>query len=125
MHSEEAVGLFSVRIGVAHPTDPSRQAEVELLVDTGATLSWVPREILDPLGVPRLGRRPFPLADGRQIGRETAGVVMRLDGTQALVTVVAGEPGDGRLLGATALETLGYGVDPIGRRLVPHTLLAM
>jgi clan AA aspartic protease len=119
------LGLFSVRVGVAHPTDPSRQTEVELLVDTGAKLSWVPREILDPLGVPWLGRRPFLLTDGRNIERETAGVVMRLDGTQALVTVVAGEPGDGRLLGATALETLGYGVDPIGRHLIPHTLLAM
>ncbi len=125
MDSEEALGLFSVRIGLAHPTDPSRQTEVELLVDTGATLSWVPQEILDPLGVPRLGRRAFLLADGRQIERDTAGVVMRVDGTQALVTVVAGEAGDGRLLGATALESLGYGVDPIGRRLVPHTLLAM
>lgn len=94
-------------------------------MDTGATLSWVPREVLDPLGAPRLGRRPRLLADGRQIESETAGVVMRLDGRQALVTVVAAEPGDGRVLGATALETLGYGVDPVGRRLVPHTLLAM
>lgn len=119
------MGGFSVRVGVGHPTDPSRQTEVELLVDTGATLSWVPRDILDPLGAPPLGRRPFLLADGRHVERETAGVVMRLDAAQALVTVVAGEQGDGRLLGATALETLGYTVDPIARRLVPHTLLAM
>jgi len=119
------MGLFSVRVAIAHPTDPSRQMDVELLVDTGATLSWVPREILDSLAVPRLGRRAFLLADGRSIERETAGVAMRMDGTQAVVTVVVAEPDDGQLLGATALETLGYAVDPIGKRLVPHALLAM
>ena len=119
------MGQFSVRVGIAHPTHVERTADVELLVDTGATLSWVPQEILAPLDAPRLGRRSFLLADGRQLERETAGVMMRLDGTQALLTVVVAEPGDGHLLGATALETLGYAVDPIRRRLVPHTLLAM
>lgn len=119
------MGQFSVRVGIAHPTDVERTAEVELLVDTGATLSWVPQEILAPLDPPRLGRRSFPVADGRQVERETVGVIMRLDGTQGLLTVVVAEPGDGRLLGATALETLGYAVDPIQRRLVPHALLAM
>jgi clan AA aspartic protease len=118
------MGQFSVRVGIAHPTE-GQAAEVELLVDTGATLSWVPREILEPLNPPLLGTRSFLVADGRKVERETAGVMMRLDGTQGLVTVVVAEPGDGRLLGATTLETLGYAVDQIERRLVPHALLAM
>jgi predicted aspartyl protease len=112
-------------VTVAHPSDPSRAAEVELLVATGATLTWVPREIVEGLDVPRLRRRSFLVADGRSIERETAGAVLRLDGTEANVTLVVGEPGDGRLLGATALESLGFGVDPIARRLVPQELLAM
>jgi hypothetical protein len=29
------------------------------------------------------------------------------------------------VLGATALEALGYAVDPIGKKLVPRNLLAM
>ncbi len=119
------MGQFSVRVTIAHPTDPARHTEVELVVDTRATLSWVPREVIEQLGVPRLNRRPFLLADGRTIERETAGAMVQWDGSQGIVTLVVAEPGDGRLLGATTLEILGFGVDPINRRLIPQTLLAM
>lgn len=119
------MGQFSVRVTIAHPSDPGRRTEVDLLVDTGATLTWVPRDILEKLGVPRLRRRSFLVADGRSVERDTAGAIVKLDGTEANVTLVIGEPGDGSLLGATALESLGFGVDPIRRRLVPQELLAM
>ncbi len=119
------MGQFSVQVTIAHPSDPARAADVELWVDTGATLSWVPREIIERLDVPRLRRRPFLLADGRTIERDTAGAIVRLNGSEAIVTLVIAEPGDGHLLGATTLETLGFTVDPINRRLVPQTLLAM
>ncbi len=119
------MGQFSVLVRIAHPTDPSRAAEVELLVDSGATLSWIPRELIERLGVPRLPRRSFLVADGRTIERETAGASVRVNGTEAMVTLVVAEPGDGHLLGATALESLGFAIDPIHRRLVPQELLAM
>jgi clan AA aspartic protease len=119
------MGQFSVHVAVAHPADPTRVAQVELLVDTGATLTWVPREVLNQLGVPRLRRRPFVVAEGRTVERDTAGAVVRLNGNEASVTVVVAEPGDGHLLGATALESLGFSADTIGRRLFPQELLAM
>jgi predicted aspartyl protease len=93
-------------------------------VDTGATLTWVPQEILNRLGVPRLRARSFLVAGGRSVERQTAAAI-RLNGSEASVTVVAAEPGDGRLLGATALESLCFSVDPIGRKLIPQALLAM
>jgi len=119
------MGQFSVRVTIIHPTDAARREEADLLVDAGATLSWVPREILDQLGLPRLHRRSFEMADGRIVERETAGAMVQLDGSQAIVTLAFAEPGDACLLGATALETLGFAVDPIRRRLVPQILLAM
>ena len=119
------MGQFSVCVAIANPSDPARRADVELLVDTGATLSWVPRAIIEQLGVPRLPRRQFLVADGRTVERDTAGAIVRIDGSEAIVTVVVAEPGDGHLLGATALESLGFGVDPIRRRLIPQELLAM
>ena len=119
------MGQFFVKVVVAHPADLARHAEVDLLVDTGATLTWVPREIVERLGMPRLRRRPFLVADGRTVERETAGAVVQLNGCEASVTVVVAEPGDGHLLGATALESLGFAVDPINRQLVPRELLAM
>ena len=119
------MGQFSVRATITHPGDANRSAEVALLVDTGATLSWVPRELLERLDVPRLARRAFLLADGKTIERDTAGVLMRLNGTDGMVTVVVAEAGDAHLLGATALETLGFGIDPIRQQLFPQALLAM
>ncbi len=74
--------------------------------------------------MPRLRRRSFLVADGRTVERETGGALVRLKGSVA-ITVVLAEPGDGNMLGATALETLGFAVDPIGRRLIPQQLLAL
>lgn len=119
------MGQFSVRVTIAHPLERQRRQEVELLVDTGATFSWVPRKILEQLGLPRLQRQPFQTAAGRVIERETAGGIVQLDGKEAIVTLVLAEPQDGCLLGATTLESLGFGVDPIRRQLVPQQLLAM
>ncbi len=119
------MGQFSVQVSIAHPADPDRSAVVELFVDTGATLSWVPRQVIERLGVPRVGRRSLLVADGRTIERDTAGVSVQFNGTHGVVTVVVAEEGDAHLLGATTLETLGLGVDPIRHRLVPQTLLAM
>src|SRR5713101_5326527 len=112
------MGQFSVRVTISHPSDPARNEEVRLIVDTGATLSWVPREIIERLGVPRLRRRLFLLADGRTIERDTAGTLVKLDGSEANVTVVVAEAGDGHLLGATALGTLGFAVDPVNLKLL-------
>jgi clan AA aspartic protease len=108
-----------------HPSDRSRKAEVDLLVDTGATLTWVPRQIVEQLGLPRLTKRGFLIADGSTIERETAGALLRVRDVESIVTLVIAEPGDGRLLGATALESLGFAVDPVNLRLVPQALLAM
>lgn len=119
------MGQFSIQVSVVHPSDPARAADVELIVDTGATLSWIPREIVERIGAPRFGRRSFLFADGRTIERETAAAVVKYNGVAAGVTVVVAEPGDGHLLGATTLETLGFGVDPIRRTLIPQQLLAM
>ena len=119
------MGQFSVHVTIVHPIERQRRSEIDLLVDTGATLSWVPRQMLDQLGAPRLQRRPFVMADGTTIERETAGAIVQLDGKEAIVTLVIAEPGDACLLGATTLESLGFVVDPIRRQLVPQELLAM
>ena len=68
------MGQFIVRTRIAHPGEPNRAVEVDLLVDTGATLSWVPRDVLESLGVPHLQRRSFLRADGGTVERGTAAI---------------------------------------------------
>jgi len=119
------MGMFEVTVKVASLAAPERPSDVSLLVDTGATLSWIPREVLEKLGVKAFSRLPFELADGRKLEREVTAVLLQIDGRKAPVEVAFGEAGEAAVLGATALEGLGFLVDPVAKKLVPRSLLAL
>ncbi len=113
------MGFTRVRFTISHPIDLDRSAEVELLVDTGALNSFVPRPILEDLGIPRQFRREFRLANGQTIERDVGGAFFRWNGHMSVASVVFGEPEDEALLGVTALEGMGLAVDPTTHQLVP------
>jgi clan AA aspartic protease len=119
------MGLFEVKVRLASLAAPGRSEELSLLVDTGATLSWIPRTVLERLGVRTVSRLPFTLADGRTLERDTSAVLLTIDGRQAAVPVALGEPGEEPVLGTTALEILGFLVDPVTQKLIPRNLLAL
>ncbi len=119
------MGMFEVKVKLANLAAPGRTEEISLLVDTGATLSWIPREILQRLGVTAFSRLPFLLADGRRLERDVTAVLLSFDGRKAPVQVAFGEPGEEAVLGATALEGLGFLVDPVAKKLIPRDLLAL
>src|SRR2546426_9354262 len=97
------MGMFEVKVKLANLAAPGRAEEVSLLVDTGATLSWIPRTILERLGVKPFSRLPFTLADGRRLERDTSAVLLTIDGRKSAVQVALAEPGEGAVLGATFL----------------------
>jgi clan AA aspartic protease len=117
--------MFEVQIRIANLERPERSAELSLVADTGATVSWIPRHILQSLGIEPLSRLPFSLADGRSLQRDIGGVLLIIDEHRAPVPVAFGEAGENALLGATALETLGMVVDPVEKELIPRNLLAL
>ena len=119
------MGLFEVSVRLANPEAPERAREVTLLVDTGATLSWVPRSLLQTLGIRPTSRLTFQLADGRRLERDVGGVLFTINGRTLPIPVAFGEPGEESVLGATALEALGFIVDPVERKRVPRDLLAL
>lgn len=119
------MGLFNAKVKLASLASPDRMEEVSLLVDRGATLSWIPRETLEKLGVAAISRLPFTLADGRELERDTTAVLLTIDGRKAAVPVAFGEPGEESVLGATALEILGFLVDPVAMKLVRRNLMAL
>jgi predicted aspartyl protease len=117
---------FSVAVTLAHPAEPERSARVDLLVDTGATISFVPTEVLANLGIaPRGPEREFETASGTVIRRPLGVASLSVDGHETITPVVFGEPGDATVPGAVALESLGLIVDPIARRLIPRRFLAL
>ena len=116
------MAAFRVTIEIG-PTDQSRFEGIEALVDTGATYTVVPRDVLERLGITPQFRRRFRVADGRVVELDMAWAIVRAEGQMAYTACVFGEPGMDALLGAVTLEELGLGVDPVNRRLVPVELL--
>ena len=118
------MGTFSVAIDIGD-SEGQRWESVEALVDTGSTYTWVPRSILERLGVQSQFRREFETADGRIIERDMAEVPIRLDAEQLATLVVFSGDGDLVLLGVYTLEGFGLAADPVNRRLVRVRGLAM
>ena len=113
------MGTFRVAVRAFSLANPALGHELEMLVDTGATQSIVPRRILDDLAVSAERRQTFRLANGESIERDVGWVGIRFQGREAHTLAVFGEPADAIVLGALTLEELGLEVDPRERVLKP------
>ena len=63
--SDSGVGDFRVSIQIARAKG-ERFEPLRALVDTGSTFTWIPRDVLEGLGVRPEQEWPFELADGRE-----------------------------------------------------------
>ena len=99
--------------------DARRFVPIEALVDTGATYTSVPSDMLDELGVEPTEEREFILANGRRNTYRIGWLRIRLDGREQPTLVIFADRGSRPLLGAFALEGFGLAVDPIAKRLIP------
>lgn len=118
------MGTFEVRVRLASLTAPGQIEQISLLVDSRATLTWIPRDILEGLGIVPLSRLPFSFSGGREFERDIGSALLMINGRKAAVPVAFGEPGEKAVLGTTALEGLGFVFDRVGKELVPHNLRA-
>jgi len=98
-------------------SDSSKSEDVELLVDTGSTYSWIPKRTLMRLSIGPLGSWKFRTVDGRTLERDIGEAVMECLGERATRMVVFALEGDAAVLGVDALEGLRLEVDPITRQL--------
>jgi predicted aspartyl protease len=113
------MGLTVLSIEVANPADPGRRETVDFLVDSGAVYSFVPREVLERLGIAPHSRQRFRLADGSTIERDRGDALFVYREQRGAAPAIFGEPGDAALLGAVTLESLGFVLDAIRRDLLP------
>ncbi len=116
------MGIFTVRVHVYSLRDSRKRRELEATVDTGALFPVIPRSLLEELDADPIETRTFVLANGEPIRRHVAQVGVEYEGHRAATPVILGEPGDATLLGALALEGLGYEADPVHKTLRPTTL---
>ena len=115
----DEMGTFRTDVELENPARPGTRAQVpNVLVDTGAELSWIPASVLESLGVERRKLWRFRQADGSVLERWAGWAGVYVAGTSTVDEVVFGEPGDLVLLGARSLEGMNLRVDPFNKALV-------
>jgi predicted aspartyl protease len=113
------MGTFRTTIQIESPLRRGvTLALPDTLVDTGAELTWVPRSVLEALGISREKNLGFRTADGRAVYRDIGYAIVHAGGTSTNDEVVFAEPGDMVLLGARSLEGLNLRVDARTKQLV-------
>jgi clan AA aspartic protease len=105
--------------------DRTQRVTLEMLVDTGATYTWVPEPVLQQLGYQPTFRRRLRLANGQIIERSGCEAVVEIDGNALTTIVLFGDPASEPLLGAVTLEQFSLAPDPIAQRLIPIEALLM
>ena len=102
---------------------PMGEADVRLLVDSGAGYTLLPDGVWQSLGLEPRRSELFSLADGTQIERRMSYCEIRLPEGEGPTPVILGEPGDTGLLGVVTLEELGLVFNPFTRSLHPMRML--
>jgi aspartyl protease family protein len=113
------MGHFRVPIAVSALSGAERFVAIDALVDTGATYTWIPRGVLDGLGIVPQEERRFVLADGREVRYPVAWVKIKVGEVAQPTIVVFGEPASQPILGVVTLEEFLLAADPVRRRLIP------
>jgi predicted aspartyl protease len=121
------MGIFRVPAKVyrGFPGTDGAPAEVELLVDTGATFSVLPRDLLTRTGVKAVQQRQILTIDRKLLKRDLGYVGIEVAGCQVWSPVLFGEPEDHAVLGAVTMEIAGLIVDPERKELLPRPALLL
>ena len=113
------VAILRTTIGVeSHQRRGDVRELPETLVDTGSEYSWIPRDVLESLGIGVERAQRFRTADGRVVHRVMGYAIIHAGGTRTSDEVVFAEAGDMVLLGAHTLEGLNLRIDLKAKQLV-------
>lgn len=119
------MSMFKVEVKAINPKDESKQSvPIDALVDTGSELSWLPRQLLEELGIAERRTRNFVTANDERINRDVGYAILQVDNYQTIDEVVFAEKGDMILLGVRTIEGFGVLVDNIRHRFVAQATLA-
>jgi len=101
--------------------DPTKTVEIEAIIDTGATMVVLPKDIVDTLGLKKVREVKVRYANNEVETRPIYGVVtIELKGRSANLDVLVEEKGSQPLIGQVLLELLDLIVEPKTRKLIPN-----
>ena len=119
------VSTFHVSVVVRNPKNENLSTPpIDALIDTGAELSWLPRELLNGIGIVPRRKRAFRMAAGQVVTRDVGYGILSAEGFETNDEIIFADPGDLVLLGVRTIEGFGVMVDNVAHRLVPRVMYA-
>ncbi|MDR0497632.1 MAG: hypothetical protein LBH42_08465 [Treponema sp.] len=113
---------FMVNLTAINPIDRQcRTPPVEVMVDTGSELSWLPKKVLLDAGITPECKERFETANKQIIERDIGYAILTAEGYTTIDDVVFAEENDMLLLGVRTIEGFSVMVDNIGHRFVAAT----
>jgi predicted aspartyl protease len=110
---------FMVNMTAANPKDENRcTPPIEVMVDTGSLLSWLPKKELLDAGIAPEGKKRFATATKQIVERDIGYAILTAEGYSTIDELVFAEAGDMPLLGVRTIEGFSVMVDNIGHRFV-------
>lgn len=95
------------------------------LVDPGAIVCLAPGAELKKAGIEAEGREAYELANGTPVEYEYGFARLSFMGSDTVTKIIFGPDDVEPLLGVTALESVGIGVDPVSQTLKRYTALPL
>ena len=109
------MGLVEVSVFLANP-DSNLKIEVSALVDTGVTLTVLPRKVANSLKILPKSKSSVMTAGG-PVGIDISSAEIEIGGKKEIVRIAISDIIDKVLIGVTTLEILGLSVDPVTGQL--------
>ncbi|RZN34053.1 MAG: hypothetical protein EFT35_09890 [Methanophagales archaeon ANME-1-THS] len=98
------------------------EREVDLLIDTGSTYTWIDKAILQAIGVERKAKHKFKTIEGKIVERDIGEAKIKVENKETSTITVFAEPEDAKVLGVYALEGLMLEFDPASGKLKPSEI---
>lgn len=111
------MGITKVDVKISNPEHPKNFLKEKFLVDSGASFTVIPADMVKTLKLKPVYEKEFVLADGKVVKREIGVANISLNGTSLPSPVVLGKKNDSKLLGALTLEEHGLALDPFERKI--------
>jgi len=115
------MGKVVEQVKLTNLFEPKKSVEVDAVIDTGATMVVLPKDIVDALGLRKVREVKVRYASNKVETRPIYGVVtIELKGRSANLDVLVEEKGSQSLIGQVLLELLDLIVEPKTRKLIPN-----
>jgi len=115
------MGKIIEKVKLTNLFNPNKSVEVEAVVDTGATMVVLPKDIVEALELRKVREVKVRYANNKVETKPIYGVVtIELKGRSANLDVLVEEKGSQPLIGQVLLELLDLVIEPKTRKLIPN-----